>query len=297
MEVQTWQLSDISVQDRIRRDLGDLDDLKASMSARGLINPIGVTANGVLVTGERRLTAASELGWTVIDARVYRDVSDLEMLDVEVEENTCRKALTPGEAEKRYQARRKLLQETEGGQGTRSDLTSANFAEVPSPDQRQTRRKAAKGTGFSDATLDKVAKVREAAEDESTPEEVREEAKKQHDKLMDGSTKADPALQAVNRAKKKAADSAATLKTGLGPGQWIDPPKPPKAAPTISQQVVDAISKGKGLADAAAEIHDDLDLSDDTIKTLRQRLSGEIKERQQLNAALKGVLDKRKANS
>lgn len=294
MEVQTWQLPDISVRERIRHNLGNLDDLKASMSARGLINPIGVTADGVLVTGERRLTAARELGWVSIDARVYRNISDLEMLDVEVEENTCRKALTPGEAEKRYQARRKLLQETEGGQGTRTDLTSSNFDEV---DHQKNRKKAAKGTGYSDATLDKVTKVRETAEDESVPDEVREEARKQHDALMAGTAKAETAAKAVDAAKKKAAKEAAKLKTGLGPGQWIDRPAPPKAAPTLSQRVVDAISKGRDLATVAAEINgSDLDLGDDTIKTLRQRLSGEIKERQQLNAALKGVLDTRKAN-
>jgi ParB-like chromosome segregation protein Spo0J len=197
---------------RVRRDLGDLDSLKASLTGRGLINPIGVKTDGTLVTGERRLTAARELGWAKIDARVYRDISDLELLDIEVEENVCRKALTPGEAEKRYTMRKALLTETEGGQGKRTDLTSAKFAEV-------TRKKAAKGTGHSYASLDKVTKVRETAEDETVEPEVRNEAQRQLDALTEGTAKPDPALKAVEAAKRRAEKEKSKLKTGLGPGQ------------------------------------------------------------------------------
>jgi hypothetical protein len=87
------------------------------------------------------------------------------------------------------------------------------------------------------------------------------------------------------------------LTTGLLPGQWIDRPKP-KLVPTLTQRVCDAISKGKGrdMVGVANEIRldrEDLDLTDDTIKALRQRLSDEINQRQKLNAALKDVLDKR----
>jgi len=295
LEVQSWPLARIKVRDRIRRNLGDLDGLKASMAGRGLINPIGVTADGVLVTGERRLSAARELGWESIDVRVYRDVSDLELLDVEVEENTERKALTQGEAELRYQQRKKLLTEKDGGQGTRRDLTSAESAEVPKQ-ERETRKKAARGTGYSHDTLNKVTKVRETAEDPEADPEVREEAQRQHDALMEGTAKADPALAAVETVKRRK-QRKPKLTTGLGPGQWIEPPPPAKPEPTLSQRLVEAISKGQKLAEVAIEIQDaDLDLNSDTITTLRKRLAREIKERTDLNRALKGVLDKRKSN-
>lgn len=295
MEVQSWPLARIKVRDRIRRNLGDLDDLKASLAGRGLINPIGVTADGDLVTGERRLSAARELGWESIDVRVYRDVSDLELLDVEVEENTCRKALTPGEAEQRYQQRKKLLTEKDGGRGTRTDLTSGNLPQVEDQ-HRKTRDKAAKGTGYAPRTLDKVTKVRETAEDPAVDPEVREEAQRQHDALMEGTAKPDPALQAVETVKRRK-QRQPKLTTGLGPGQWVEPPPPAKPEPTLSQRLVDAIGKGQKLAEMAVEVQDaTLDLNSDTIATLRKRLSREIKERQELNRALKGVLDKRKSN-
>ena len=90
------------------------------------------------------------------------------------------------------------------------------------------------------------------------------------------------------------AKGEAKLVTGLGPGQWLDPPKPPKPPPSLTQQVCDAISKGRGMAAVAKALHgEDLELTDDTIEVLRRRLSDEIEDRQKLNAALKGVLDKR----
>jgi ParB family transcriptional regulator, chromosome partitioning protein len=297
MEVQAWPLAKIKVAERVRRNLGDLDDLKASMSSRGLINPVGVTAEGVLVTGERRLTAARELGWETIDARVYRDASDLELLDVEVEENTCRKALTPGEAERRYQARKKLLTETgivKMGRPNESTAICGTFSSQ-SRNDRTANAQAAKGTGFGERTLDKVAEVRETAENPAEDPEVREEAKRQHDALMEGTAKPDPAAKAVEAAKRRSQRKQAKLSTGLGPGQWIEPAPVALPGPTISQRLVDAISKGQKLADIAAEIQDaDLDLNSDVIETLRKRLTREIKERQELNRALKGVLDKRK---
>jgi len=83
------------------------------------------------------------------------------------------------------------------------------------------------------------------------------------------------------------------LKTGLGPGQWLDPPKPPKQPPTLTERVCNAISKGRDHAQVAGMIGNDqdLELTDDTIKVLRERLSREIYDRQRLSAALKGVLD------
>lgn len=289
--MQTWPLARIKVRDRIRRDLGDLDDLKASLAARGLINPVGVTADGDLVTGERRLTAARALGWESIDVRVYRDVSDLELLDVEVEENTCRKALTPGEAGKRYQQRKKLL----APEFEAREKAGKPLGKLPEGEKRA-RDKAAKGTGYSARTLDKVIKVEEIAADPTVEPEVREEAQRQHDALMEGTAKPDPALQAVENVRRRR-QRQPKLTTGLGPGQWLEPPPPVKPEPTLSQRLVEAIGKGQKLAEIAIEVQDtDLDLNSDTINTLRKRLAREIKERQDLNRALKGVLDKRKSN-
>ncbi len=68
---------------RFRQD--ELDELARSMQSTGLIQPIVVeagTAGGfILVDGERRWRAASQLGWSEIDA-VIREASknDVERL-------------------------------------------------------------------------------------------------------------------------------------------------------------------------------------------------------------------------
>jgi ParB family chromosome partitioning protein len=59
-------IAGIKVANRIRKDAGDIAGLAASMRCVGLINPITITPDGELLTGERRLRAAQSLGWTEI---------------------------------------------------------------------------------------------------------------------------------------------------------------------------------------------------------------------------------------
>lgn len=80
------------------------------------------------------------------------------------------------------------------------------------------------------------------------------------------------------------------LATGLGFGQWIEKPAPRKPAPNLAERVVNAVSRNRGVGAVAAEIGDELDLPDEMIETLCQRLADEIGERQQLDAALERVL-------
>jgi len=52
---------DIKVNNRFRKDIGSLDDIKKSIMEIGLLQPIGVTREHILVFGERRLQAWKEL--------------------------------------------------------------------------------------------------------------------------------------------------------------------------------------------------------------------------------------------
>lgn len=53
----------IQVGTRHRTDLGDIDTLAASIREHGLLQPITVAIDGVLVCGRRRLAAIRQLGW------------------------------------------------------------------------------------------------------------------------------------------------------------------------------------------------------------------------------------------
>ena len=52
------KIADIKVKRRVRKDLGNLDQLKDSLRTYGLLNPITLTTHHELVAGERRLEAA-----------------------------------------------------------------------------------------------------------------------------------------------------------------------------------------------------------------------------------------------
>jgi ParB family chromosome partitioning protein len=60
------------VGERHRRDLGDVDGLAESIEDIGLLNPITVDENGLLLAGARRLAACKRLGWKTIPANVVR---------------------------------------------------------------------------------------------------------------------------------------------------------------------------------------------------------------------------------
>jgi ParB/RepB/Spo0J family partition protein len=76
--------------DRQRQTLTGIDELAESIFRIGLINPIVITSEGVLVAGERRLTACRQLGWTSISAQYAEDLSDYELQTIELEENVKR---------------------------------------------------------------------------------------------------------------------------------------------------------------------------------------------------------------
>jgi ParB family chromosome partitioning protein len=86
----------------------ELDDLKASISANGLLQPISlrtVTGGFELIAGERRFRAVQQLGWTEVPAIVKGDgeVSDKALLTLALVENLQRTDLNPIEEADGYQ--------------------------------------------------------------------------------------------------------------------------------------------------------------------------------------------------
>lgn len=79
---------------RQRRELRNIDDLAESIARTGLIHPLTVTREGVLVAGERRLTAIRQLGWTHVTVQYVEDLSEIELHIIELEENTRREDIT-----------------------------------------------------------------------------------------------------------------------------------------------------------------------------------------------------------
>lgn len=95
----TVDISSIIVNDRIRKDFGDLQELADDIKENGLINPPVVTSDNppVLIAGERRLRACKLLGWKQIEVRPM-SVRDAEhQLMLEISENEVRKEFSKKE--------------------------------------------------------------------------------------------------------------------------------------------------------------------------------------------------------
>ena len=84
--------------DQPRSILGDLSDLKASIEAKGVLEPILVRPREdgryTIISGERRFRAAMEAGLSDIPC-ILLDVSDAEVLEIALIENLQRKDLSP----------------------------------------------------------------------------------------------------------------------------------------------------------------------------------------------------------
>lgn len=86
-------ISDIIIKERQRKGILDVEDLASSIKRIGLIHPIVVDSEGVLLAGERRLTAVKQLGWVDVPVRRFNELNDLERKEIELEENIRRKNL------------------------------------------------------------------------------------------------------------------------------------------------------------------------------------------------------------
>jgi hypothetical protein len=94
-------ISQIKIGTRYRHDLGDIDGLAAEIADVGLLHPIVVRPDGLLIAGQRRLAACKKLGFT----RVPVHVINLEgIARGEFAENAFRKKFLPTEVHAIWQA-------------------------------------------------------------------------------------------------------------------------------------------------------------------------------------------------
>lgn len=92
--------------DQPRQVMGDLSELMASISAKGIIEPLIVRQRRgrfQIVAGERRYQAAVQVGLREVPA-VIRDVDDEQLIEIALIENIQRKDLTPFEEAEALQA-------------------------------------------------------------------------------------------------------------------------------------------------------------------------------------------------
>lgn len=141
----------IRVEDRIRKDLGDISELAKDIEQNGLINPPTVTPDLVLIAGERRLAACKLLGWQQIEVKVM-EVRDYEhQLRLEISENENRKDFTL--AERLDWARR--LEQVERLKAKERMAAPQNFADH---EKGETKERVAEAVGLGSGETYRKAK-------------------------------------------------------------------------------------------------------------------------------------------
>jgi ParB/RepB/Spo0J family partition protein len=89
-EFHSIPIEQITIAARQRRALGDVDNLADSIWRLGLIHPIVITRDHVLVAGERRLAACKKLGYDRINCQYVDEVDGRTLKAIELEENIKR---------------------------------------------------------------------------------------------------------------------------------------------------------------------------------------------------------------
>ena len=130
------QIDSITVGVRHRKDPGELTALMKSIEEVGLLQPVTVTPDGVLICGWRRLEALRRLGRRTLSVWVRSGISDqLSHLLAQQDENEQRKPLSPVETARLY-AEIKIL-EKEDAQRRRPPRSSAGQVAMAKPRPRR----------------------------------------------------------------------------------------------------------------------------------------------------------------
>lgn len=207
-------ISDISVGDRHRRDLGDLRSLSRSIEDVGLLHPVVIDDHNTLIAGQRRLQACKLLGWASVPVTV---VSLGEIVRGEFAENSERKDFLPSEIDA---IRRALAPKEKAAakqrQGKRLDLGGTS-AKLSHKSKERSADKIGAFAGVSGRTVEKIAKVVEAAERE--PEKFGSLAKE-----MDRTGKVDGAFRKLQQREDEQKRLAIQPVLGRHRTIVIDPP-------------------------------------------------------------------------
>src|SRR3954451_13270057 len=216
-----------------RNPCEDIEPLMASIKKLGLLQPVTITPDGVLVCGARRLAAVKRLGWRTLKVWVRSGISDeLNRLLSQQDENEQRKPLDPLEQAALFRELHNLMAEDGarrqeasrfGRDGTSGEVNGAAAAAAPQRGHGDSRRQAAEAvTGkASYSLLEQISAIERIAADRSLPETVRKLAEIELDAIQRGGD-VQPAYFRVLAAKELIAADDSPMPTGPVTDEEID---------------------------------------------------------------------------
>lgn len=147
---------------RRKASLTGIDELVRSISEVGLLNPITIDADHVLIAGLHRLEAAKRLGWTEIECTVC-GLDGLQAELAEIDENVVRTALSTIEYGELLERRREIYEslhpETKAGAAQAAGMnraTGKNVSDKMSPTSKSFAQDTAAKLGVSARTVERT---------------------------------------------------------------------------------------------------------------------------------------------
>lgn len=167
-QAELVEVERITIGERFRKDLGDLDSLVESIKAVGLLHPVVVSSDLELIAGFRRLEACKKLGWVEVPCR---KVPLKELKRGEFDENMVRKDFLPSE---QVAIKRAVWPEVSVEAKERQEATHLVGRGIQKQEQYggadsappigKTREVVGRYVGVSHDTLTKAERIVEAAE-------------------------------------------------------------------------------------------------------------------------------------
>lgn len=261
MRTESVAIGRITVADRNRHDLGDIQSLADSISRIGLLHPIGVTEDYRLIFGQRRLAACAALGMTEIRASIVSNLSEAgDLLIAERDENTCRKEMLPselvalGKAIETLERPKALARMSDGGKG--------GSTEPP----LRARDAVGEALGVSGVTYMRMKAVVDQAENETRSERERSVARQMREEMDAGARSVTSAYRTAMAARQNQDGAVETAK----------PTRVQKLGRHIPAQEV--LDRGIRELAIAADVLDGIDTlgitaTEDQIRTLNRAIS------------------------
>lgn len=166
------KIDEIIVKDRIRKDTGGMMELINDIKANGLINPVTINTDHVLLAGYRRLTACKALGMEDIPVHMVSTENEEQDLKIEISENENRKEFTMTERLD-YARRLQRIESIKAEQRKQSGQFGADPQNSAEPSEKgESRDKVAEQVKMSHDTLRKAQVIAENKE-KFDPEEFK----------------------------------------------------------------------------------------------------------------------------
>ena len=108
IEIET---ADVIIKRSVRENYGDLQSLVASIKKLGLIYPVIIDKNNILISGNRRIEACLEAEIKTIPAvRLEIAYNSPEALEIQADDNLCRLPLTAEDFDKLINLKKNAIQ-------------------------------------------------------------------------------------------------------------------------------------------------------------------------------------------